>query len=113
MGLFSIQLLTRSLFLEEGIPLVYFIANPPGAPRISLLRAITDPDELAGAKPENNSSALFTTETRVVRKNRSAGVSPASEPRQLLLGQHDLCRLEAGDTFFLTTTEYTERHGEP
>jgi len=62
MGLFSIQLLTRSLFLEEGIPLVYFIANPPGAPRISLLRAITDPDELAGAKPENNSSALFTTE---------------------------------------------------
>jgi len=40
-----------------------------------------------------------------VRKNRSAGVSPASEPRQLLLGQHDLCRLEAGDTFFLTTTE--------
>src|SRR5438876_10597465 len=47
----------------------------------------------------------FTTETRVVRKNRSAGVSPASEPRQLLLGQHDLCRLEAGDTFFLTTTE--------
>src|SRR5436309_10492657 len=47
----------------------------------------------------------FTTETRVVRKNRSAGVSPASEPRQLLLGQHDLCRLEAGDTFFLTPTE--------
>ena len=39
-----------------------------------------------------------------MRKNRSAGVSPASEPRQLLLGQHDLCRLEAGDTFFLTTT---------
>src|SRR5206468_6991300 len=38
-----------------------------------------------------------------MRKNRSAGVSPASEPRQLLLGQHDLCRLEAGDTFFLTT----------
>src|SRR5438445_5080977 len=55
----------------------------------------------------------FTTDTRVVRKNRSAGVSPASEPRQLLLGQHDLCRLEAGDTFFLTTTEYTEMHGEP
>src|SRR5947199_10713207 len=52
----------------------------------------------------------FTTETRVARKNRSAGVSPASEPRQLLLGQHDLCRLEAGDTFFLTTTEYTGRH---
>src|SRR5437867_11658737 len=50
----------------------------------------------------------FTTETQVVRKNRSAGVSPASEPRQLLLGQHDLCRLEAGDTFFLTTTEGTE-----
>jgi len=50
----------------------------------------------------------FTTDTRVVRKNRSAGVSPASEPRQLLLGQHDLCRLEAGDTFFLTTTEGTE-----
>src|SRR5437667_6173317 len=49
----------------------------------------------------------FTTETRVVRKNRSAGVSPASEPRQLLLGQHDLCRLEAGDTFFLTTTKFT------
>src|SRR5437867_6732010 len=47
----------------------------------------------------------FATETQVVRKNRSAGVSPASEPRQLLLGQHDLCRLEAGDTFFLTTTE--------
>src|SRR5207249_2407615 len=45
---------------------------------------------------------------QVVRKNRSAGVSPASEPRQLLLGQHDLCRLEAGDTFFLTTTEGTE-----
>src|SRR5438128_4782628 len=58
-------------------------------------------------------TSCFTTETRVVRKNRSAGVSPASEPRQLLLGQHDLCRLEAGDTFFLTTTEYTERHGEP
>src|SRR5207247_8811289 len=54
----------------------------------------------------------FTTETRVVRKNRSAGVSPASEPRQLLLGQHDLCRLEAGDTFFLTTTEFTEMRGE-
>jgi len=36
----------------------------------------------------------------VVRKNRSAGVSPASEPRQLLLGQHDLCRLEAGATIF-------------
>src|SRR5439155_14341321 len=29
---------------------------------------------------------------------------------QLLLGQPDLCRLEAGDTFFLTTTEYTGRH---
>src|SRR5436190_9204029 len=41
-------------------------------------------------------------------KNRSAGVAPASEPRQLLLGQHDLCRLEAGDTFFLTTKECTE-----
>src|SRR5437016_3272432 len=54
----------------------------------------------------------FTTDTRVVRKNRSAGVSPASEPRQLLLGQHDLCRLEAGDTFFLTTTEFTEMRGE-
>src|SRR5439155_15180123 len=62
---------------------------------------------------KKNSSTSFTTETRVVRKNRSAGVSPASEPRQLLLGQHDLCRLEAGDTFFLTTTEYTEMHGEP
>src|SRR5947208_3889304 len=47
----------------------------------------------------------LATEPQVVRKNRSAGVSPASEPRQLLLGQHDLCRLEAGDTFFLTTTE--------
>src|SRR5437762_7397711 len=47
----------------------------------------------------------LTAETQVVRKNRSAGVSPASEPRQLLLGQHDLCRLEAGDTFFLTTAE--------
>src|SRR5947199_3720350 len=47
----------------------------------------------------------LAAETLVVRKNRSAGVSPASEPRQLLLGQHDLCRLEAGDTFFLTTTE--------
>ena len=45
----------------------------------------------------------------VVRKNRSAGVSPASEPRQLLLGQHDLCRLEAGDTFFLTTAESAEK----
>src|SRR5213592_2261808 len=50
----------------------------------------------------------FATETRVVTKTRRAGVSPASEPRQLLLGQHDLCRLEAGDTFFLTTTEGTE-----
>src|SRR5437867_8976131 len=49
----------------------------------------------------------LAAETLVVRKNRSAGVSPASEPRQLLLGQHDLCRLEAGDTFFLTTTEFT------
>jgi len=66
-------------------------------------------DELWEAKIEKNSSTLFTTETRVVRKNRSAGVSPASEPRQLLLGQHDLCRLEAGDTFFLTTTESTEK----
>src|SRR5438046_3549976 len=46
-----------------------------------------------------------TAISTVVRKNRSAGVSPASEPRQLLLGQHDLCRLEAGDTFFLTTKE--------
>ena len=45
-----------------------------------------------------------------MRKNRSAGVSPASEPRQLLLGQQDLCRLEAGATFFLTTTEDTEIH---
>src|SRR5881227_3796788 len=52
----------------------------------------------------------FSAVSAVVRKNRSAGVSPASEPRQLLLGQHDLCRLEAGDTFFLTTTEYTGRH---
>src|SRR5438034_8074646 len=43
-------------------------------------------------------------------KNRSAGVSPAFEPRQLLLGQQDLCRLEAGATFFLTTTEDTEIH---
>src|SRR5437773_5005856 len=67
----------------------------------------TEGDELPEAKLEKNSSTLFTTETRVVRKNRSAGVSPASEPRQLLLGQHDLCRLEAGDTFFLTTMEYT------
>src|SRR5437870_7162362 len=57
-------------------------------------------------------TSCFTTETRVVRKNRSAGVSPASEPRQLLLGQHDLCRLEAGDTFFLTTTEFTVMRGE-
>src|SRR5207248_11209742 len=48
---------------------------------------------------------FFATETPVVRKNRSAGVSPVSEPRPLLLGQHDLCRLEAGDTFFLTPTE--------
>ncbi|PYV01886.1 MAG: hypothetical protein DMG10_16390 [Acidobacteria bacterium] len=64
------------------------------------------------AKLEKNPRTLFTTETQVVRKNRSAGVSPASEPRQLLLGQHDLCRLEAGDTFFLTTTEYTKVHGE-
>ena len=48
-----------------------------------------------------------------MRKNRSYGVSPASEPRQLLLGQQNLCRLEAGATFFLTTTEYTETHGEP
>src|SRR5204862_81421 len=50
-------------------------------------------------------TSSFTTETQVVKKNGSAGVSPASEPRQLLLGQHDLCRLEAGDTFFLTTKE--------
>src|SRR5213595_2455724 len=55
----------------------------------------------------------LTAETQVVRKNRSAGVSPASEPRQLLLGQHDLCRLEAGDTFFLTTAEGAEAHGDP
>src|SRR5438128_11392080 len=52
----------------------------------------------------------FSAVSAVVRKNRSAGVSPASEPRQLLLGQHDLCRLEAGDTFFLTTTEGTEAY---
>src|SRR5438094_7151948 len=63
---------------------------------------------LTGPKPAAAKTSCFTTETRVVRKNRSAGVSPASEPRQLLLGQHDLCRLEAGDTFFLTTTEGTE-----
>src|SRR5947209_19017005 len=50
----------------------------------------------------------FSANSPVVRKNRSAGVSPASEPRQLLLGQHDLCRLEAGDTFFLTTAENAE-----
>src|SRR5947209_18031748 len=55
----------------------------------------------------------FSANSPVVRKNRSAGVSPASEPRQLLLGQHDLCRLEAGDTFFLTTTEGAEAHGDP
>ena len=58
----------------------------------------------------------LTAEAQVVRKNRSAGVSPASEPRQLLLGQHDLCRLEAGDTFFLTTAEITpgsKRSPEP
>src|SRR5216117_1071742 len=67
---------------------------------------------LTGPKPAAAKTSCFTTETRVVRKNRSAGVSPASEPRQLLLGQHDLCRLEAGDTFFLTTTEYAEPHGE-
>src|SRR5213080_651226 len=67
---------------------------------------------LTGPKPAAAKTSCFTTETRVVRKNRSAGVSPASEPRQLLLGQHDLCRLEAGDTFFLTTTEDTETHGE-
>src|SRR5881275_1127807 len=53
----------------------------------------------------------LTAETQVVRKNRSAGVSPASEPRQLLLGQHDLCRLEAGDTFFLTTAVSAVRFG--
>src|SRR5439155_26877375 len=35
----------------------------------------------------------------VVRKNRSAGVSPASEPRQLLLGQHDL--LPAGSRRYI------------
>src|SRR5213596_135771 len=52
--------------------------------------------------------ALRPVGAQVVRKNRSAGVSPASEPRQLLLGQHDLCRLEAGDTFFLTTAEKAE-----
>src|SRR5213593_53623 len=65
-------------------------------------------ERAVGAAPVPDSNPLSTTEARVVRKNRSAGVSPASEPRQLLLGQHDLCRLEAGDTFFLTTTENTE-----
>src|SRR5437667_4068393 len=59
----------------------------------------------ADLQPLGHTGVFFTTEPQVVRKNRSAGVSPASEPRQLLLGQHDLCRLEAGDTFFLTTPE--------
>ena len=47
----------------------------------------------------------LTAETLVVRKNRSASVSPACEPRQLLLRQQDLCRLEADAAFFLTTAE--------
>src|SRR5213592_618502 len=62
-------------------------------------------NSLAPPRTSGYKCLSFATETQVVRKNRSAGVSPASEPRQLLLGQHDLCRLEAGDTFFLTTTE--------
>src|SRR6266700_6784941 len=45
----------------------------------------------------------FTAKAQVVGKNRTAGVSPPCEPRQLLLRQQDLCRLEAGATFFLTT----------
>ncbi|PYU89316.1 MAG: hypothetical protein DMG08_21915 [Acidobacteria bacterium] len=74
------------------------------------------PENLVRRRPvspqsEEGPGFFFTTEPQVVRKNRSAGVSPASEPRQLLLGQHDLCRLEAGDTFFLTTTEDAEIHG--
>src|SRR5439155_20974269 len=60
--------------------------------------AIQNSDAAAARRP------VSPRRHKVVRKNRSAGVSPASEPRQLLLGQHDLCRLEAGDTFFLTTT---------
>ena len=51
----------------------------------------------------------FTAKAQVVGKNRSAGVSPACEPRQLLLRQQDLCRLEAGATFFLTTTGAAEK----
>src|SRR5947199_8449580 len=71
------------------------------------------PENLVRRRPvspqsEEGPGFFFTTEPQVVRKNRSAGVSPASEPRQLLLGQHDLCRLEAGDTFFLTTAENAE-----
>src|SRR5213592_1690884 len=70
-------------------------------------------NSLAPPRTSGYKCLSFATETQVVRKNRSAGVSPASEPRQLLLGQHDLCRLEAGDTFFLTTTEGAEAHGDP
>jgi len=36
-------------------------------------------------------------------KKCSAGISLACEPRQLPLCQQDLCWLEAGATFFLTT----------
>src|SRR5437773_10671193 len=49
------------------------------------------------------SPSVSTSDALVVRKNGSAGVSPPCEPRQLLLRQQDLCRVEAGATFFLTT----------
>src|SRR5213592_2306473 len=68
-------------------------------------------NSLAPPRTSGYKCLSFATETQVVRKNRSAGVSPASEPRQLLLGQHDLCRLEAGDTFFLTTSVSAVRFG--
>src|SRR5438874_950249 len=86
--------------------------NCAGSSRLQSPSKNTALPSIRATKPKilRQSDALSTTETRVVRKNRSAGVSPASEPRQLLLGQHDLCRLEAGDTFFLTTTEYREMH---
>src|SRR5437762_10263746 len=56
-------------------------------------------ERAVGAAPVPDSNPLSTTDTRVVRKNRSAGVSPASEPRQLLLGQHDL--LPAGSRRYI------------
>ncbi len=51
----------------------------------------------------------LTAEVQDVRKNRSAGVSPAWEAGQLLFASTAPCRLEAGATFSPTTAEKKRR----